>query len=95
VNRENNHLGHLGAKKLMSRPGLALPFDGFDWDLEGNDWTQSRYNVFSSACMQLVVDMSSFAKKAGYLVTMAPAQTYFDVTTSKFNRFLNNSNEDG
>lgn len=74
--------------------GLALPFDGFDWDLEGNDWTQSRYNVFSSACMQLVVDMSSFAKKTGYLVTMAPAQTYFDVTTSKFNRFLNNSNED-
>mmetsp|Transcript_82293 Transcript_82293/g.130119 ORF Transcript_82293/g.130119 Transcript_82293/m.130119 type:complete len:223 (-) Transcript_82293:133-801(-) len=44
--------------------------------------------------MQLVVDMSSFAKKAGYLVTMAPVQSYFDVTTSKFNRFLNNSNED-
>ncbi|CAK9098328.1 Haloacid dehalogenase-like hydrolase domain-containing protein 3 [Durusdinium trenchii] len=50
--------------------GLPMPFDGFDWDLEGNDYLTSPYNVFSPACLQLVVDMSAAAKAAGYLVTM-------------------------
>ena len=72
--------------------GLPMPFDGFDWDLEGNDYLTSPYNVFSPACLQLVVDMSAAAKAAGYLVTMAPPQTYFDSTTPHFNRYLNNSN---
>ena len=72
--------------------GLPMPFDGFDWDLEGNDDLTSPYNVFSPACLQLVVDMSAAAKAAGYLVTMAPPQTYFDSTMPYFNRYLNNSN---
>ncbi|CAJ1376067.1 unnamed protein product [Effrenium voratum] len=56
---------------------LPKPFDGFDWDLEGNDNLVSRWNKFSPAVMQVVVDMSAAAKAAGYLVTMAPPTTYF------------------
>lgn len=73
---------------------LPMPFDGFDWDLEGNDDVKSEWNVFSSKCLELVVDMSAAAKAAGYLVTMAPPQTYFASTVTDFNRYLNNSNPD-
>eukprot|EP00438_Fugacium_kawagutii_P004251 Skav208255 [mRNA] locus=scaffold2399:20928:21638:- [translate_table: standard] len=68
-----------------------MPFDGFDWDLEGHDGVTSIWNVFSSKCLNLVVDMSAAAKAAGYLVTMAPPQTYFASSMSDFNRYLNNS----
>ena len=32
--------------------------------------------------------MSSAAKRAGYVVTMVPAQSYFDVSAATFNRTL-------
>lgn len=70
---------------------LPVPFDGFDWDLEGNDDVSSRDNEFTPQCLQLVIDMSVAAKTAGLLATLAPPQSYFDVTTQEFNRFLNNS----
>ena len=35
----------------------------------GNDNVKSKWNVFSSKCLELVVDMSAAAKAAGYLVT--------------------------
>ena len=70
---------------------LPVPFDGFDWDLEGNDLVTHPYNEIQPECLQLVIDMSVAAKKAGLLVTLAPPQSYFDVTTGQFNRFLNNS----
>ena len=73
---------------------LPVPFDGFDWDLEGNDMLTSPWNVFTPECLQLVIDMSVTAKKAGMLATLAPPQSTFDVTTQEFNRFLNNSNPD-
>lgn len=71
---------------------LPMPFDGFDWDLEGNDRLDSPWNVFSLKTLELVLDMSTAAKDAGYLVTMAPPQTYFDSGVHTFNRFVNNSN---
>ena len=70
---------------------LPVPFDGFDWDLEGNDQVTSPNNEFTPECLQLVIDMSVAAKKAGLLATLAPPQSYFDITTKQFNRFLNNS----
>jgi len=70
---------------------LPVPFDGFDWDLEGNDDVSSRSNEFTPQCLQLVIDMSVAAKTAGLLATLAPPQSYFDVSTQEFNRFLNNS----
>jgi len=70
---------------------LPAPFDGFDWDLEGSDYLFSTLNALSPKLLQLVIDMSVAAKHAGLLVTMAPPQSYFDVTTHQFNRFLNNT----
>ena len=68
-------------------------FDGFDWDLEGHDNVASRLNVMSPKEMQLLVDMSVAAKKAEYVVTMAPPESYFDMTMGAFNRYMNNSNK--
>ena len=73
---------------------LPVPFDGFDWDLEGNDQLSSPNNEFTPRCLQLVLDMSIAAKRAGLLATLAPPQSYFDVTTQQFNRFLNNTDPD-
>eukprot|EP00927_Polykrikos_kofoidii_P080270 TRINITY_DN7713_c0_g1_i2.p1 TRINITY_DN7713_c0_g1~~TRINITY_DN7713_c0_g1_i2.p1 ORF type:complete len:404 (+),score=58.56 TRINITY_DN7713_c0_g1_i2:33-1214(+) len=70
---------------------LPLPFDGFDWDLEGNDNMNSSFNEFTPEMLQLVVDMSAAGKAAGYLVTMVPAQSYLDVTSGAFNRSLRNN----
>ena len=68
--------------------GFANGFDGFDWDLEGNDAPASPYNTFSAAALALVGDMSVAAKAAGYLVTMAPPQSYLDVSTGDFDLSL-------
>ena len=59
-------------------------FDGFDWDLEGNDDQASPWNTFSVAGLHLVSDMSKLAKSHGFLVSMAPPQSYLDVETSAF-----------
>ena len=72
-------------------PGFPQGFDGFDWDLEGNDDPKSPYNTFTKASLELVGTMSQAAKKAGYLVTMAPPQSYFDVTTARFDLSLCNN----
>ena len=34
-------------------------------------------------------EMSQFAKNDGYIVTMAPAESYVDVSTSRFSRYVN------
>ena len=60
---------------------LPRPFDGFDWDLEGNDNLNASTNVFTQSCLDLVVAMSDAAAAAGYVVSMVPAQSYLDVTT--------------
>lgn len=73
---------------------LPKPFDGFDWDLEGNDNTDSPWNEFTVEALGLVVDMSVSAKRAGLVVTMVPPQSYFDVTTQEFNPSLKNSYPD-
>merc|ERR1719235_2984809 len=44
--------------------------------------------------MNLVVDMSTDAKKAGFIVTMVPAQSYLDSSTIDFNLSLRNSYAD-
>lgn len=73
---------------------LPRPFDGFDWDLEGNDVVSSRWNHFTRACLDLVVAMSEAAKADGYVVSMVPAQSYLDESTSSFNPSLLNAYED-
>jgi len=73
---------------------LPWPFDGLDWDLEGNDIVSAPSNVFTPEVLDLVVDMSTALKRAGYVVSMVPAQSYLDVTTSAFNRSLLNAYPD-
>ena len=66
-------------------------FDGFDWDIEGNDDFDSPYNHFTSACLDLMGRMSQLAKQDGFIVTMAPAESYLDPTCSVFDYDLNHT----
>mmetsp|Transcript_29264 Transcript_29264/g.59860 ORF Transcript_29264/g.59860 Transcript_29264/m.59860 type:complete len:366 (-) Transcript_29264:141-1238(-) len=73
---------------------LPRPFDGFDWDLEGNDNLKASSNAFSARTLNQVLDMSTEASDAGYVVTLVPAQSYFDVSTDEFNLSLLNAYPD-
>lgn len=59
-------------------------FDGFDYDLEGNDDFNSPYNKFSFKQLNLMGELAINLKKEGYLVTMAPSQSYIDCEESIF-----------
>ena len=63
-------------------------FDGFDWDIEGNDDFSSRYNHFTYECLDFMGRFSQLAKQDGYLVAMAPAESYLDPSTSAFDSDL-------
>jgi chitinase len=63
-------------------------FDGFDWDIEGNDELDNPNNIITYACMELMGEMSQLGKQAGYVVSMAPAESYMDPTTSAFDEEL-------
>lgn len=69
-------------------------FDGFDWDLEGNDDASSPWNHFTIECIELVGTMSQSAKAAGFVVTLVPPQSYFDITTSEFDLSLTHDYSD-
>jgi chitinase len=79
-------------KHTAARPDLGFAgFDGLDWDLEGNDNKNSTINHFTLAQLQLMGDMSQSLKRKGYVVSMAPPQSYFDPSTPVFNRDLLNA----
>eukprot|EP00040_Diaphanoeca_grandis_P022546 m.121464 g.121464 ORF g.121464 m.121464 type:complete len:400 (+) comp28858_c0_seq2:46-1245(+) len=61
-------------------------FNGFDWDIEGNDDGAHHGNVFTQATLDLMGQLSVLAKHDGYLVAMAPAQSYLDSSTQQFSR---------
>ena len=64
-------------------------YDGLDWDLEGNDSLTSQWNYLSPACARLMADLSSLLHNDGYIVSMAPPESYFDLQTSSFSLYLN------
>ena len=68
-------------------------FDGFDWDLEGNDNPQAKTAVFTYDCLQKVVEMSRLAKCDEYIVGMAPPQSYLDIQSdfSTISPYFNNN----
>ena len=70
--------------KAAAGPGFEDGFDGIDWDLEGNDAMVSPDNRFTVEQLQLVANFSKLAKKDGYLTSIAPPQSYLDVSTSDF-----------
>ena len=55
-------------------------FDGLDWDLEGNDDRTAPTSAFSLNTLDVMADMSKALKdQHGYIVSMAPAESYLDV----------------
>lgn len=73
----------------VSRPELGWTgFDGFDWDVEGNDDFDSPHNEFSVKCLDTIGELSQTLKRNGYLVAMAPAESYLDPSTSEFSLSL-------
>ena len=66
-------------------------FHGIDWDPEGNDNLQSSTNYFTMASLDMMGDISMLAKQDGYVISMAPAQSYLDIenTSGNFSRYVN------
>jgi len=64
-------------------------FHGFDWDFEGNSQQFSPINHYSLTCLNQMGEMSQFAKEDGYIVTMAPPESYLDFTNNDFSRYVN------
>ena len=62
---------------------------GVDIDFEGNDDLSSPWNVMSTTELDVVGEFITLAKADGYLVTLAPPQSYFDIHTSEFSHYLN------
>ena len=63
-------------------------FDGIDWDIEGNDDFNSSINHFTFKELDLMGTFSQIMKKEGYIVSMAPSESYLDPTTEEFSLSL-------
>jgi len=89
-----------GALNKWNRETIAIPalgfqgFDGFDWDVEGNDDFDSKYNTFTVECVDLMGRISQLAKEHNYIVAMAPAESYLDPGTSEFSLSLGFNHEE-
>lgn len=82
-------------QKEVANVELGFPgYDGIDWDLEGNDAAASQWNVVTPECVDLIGTMSQAGKSAGYLMSLVPPQSYFDPTSSGFDRSLRHSYPD-
>jgi beta-glucosidase len=66
-----------------------LLFDGVDWDLEGHNDLDSPTNEFTKECLDQMGEFSQLAKDDGCIVSMAPPESYLDITSSRFSRFVN------
>lgn len=68
-----------------SRPELGwYGFDGFDWDAEGNDDPNEVKNHVLVQHCHLIGKLSSMLKQVGYIVSLAPSQSYLDVDNPIF-----------
>ena len=76
-------------RKIVARPDLGFDgFDGFDWDVEGNDDFDSQHNEFTVECLDTIGELSQHLKRNGFIVAMAPAESYLDPTSSDFSLSL-------
>lgn len=75
--------------EVMARPELEFfGYDGIDWDIEGTDDVPNERNQFKVETLDLMGYLSQLMKRDGYIVAMAPAESYLDPTTSAFDRSL-------
>lgn len=72
-------------RQVISQPDNDFfGFEGFDWDIEGNDNPASPFNTFTIDCLDIMGKISQLAKQHGYIFSMAPAESYLDPSTSMF-----------
>ena len=75
-------------KDLIGDDGF---FHGVDWDLEGHSKLDNPTNVFTIECLEAMGRFSELAKRDGFLVGMAPPQSYLDIEERRFSRFVNHT----
>ena len=78
-------------KKISNKEFNFYGFDGIDWDIEGNDDFKSSYNHFTYKELDLMGKFSQLLKNEGYIVSMAPPESYLDPTTNEFSLSLLNN----
>ena len=71
-------------KEISTEDGFFEGFDGIDWDIEGNDKLESPYNKFTFAELDLMGEFSQIMKDNGYIVSMAPSESYVDYRTDEY-----------
>ena len=74
---------------IWMQAATDVGFHGIDWDLEGHDDLQSSTNTFSLDCLDFMGCISRKAKEKGYIIGVAPPQSYLDTQNSKFSRAVN------
>ena len=75
-------------EKISNKECDFYGFDGIDWDIEGNDNMKSSINYFTYKELDIMGEFSQLLKKEGYIVSMAPAESYLDYSTSEFSLSL-------
>ena len=79
-------------REVAARPDDGFfGFDGWDWDIEGNDNPASPFNTFTVECLDIMGRISQLAKQKGYVFAMAPAESYLDPTMPAFDRLLSHT----
>lgn len=68
---------------------VSTLFHGIDWDLEGNDNITSPLNYFHQTTLDCMGHISQLMKDEGYIITMAPPQSYLNFDNSDFGQYVN------
>ena len=64
-------------------------FHGIDIDFEGNDNPLSPWNYFPVETLDMIGSVFELAKEDGYIVSVAPAQSYLDIHSESFSLYVN------
>jgi hypothetical protein len=80
-------------ENVVARDGWK-GFDGIDWDMEGANEMSSPTNYFTVSCLDMVGQFAQLAKADGYRVSLVPPESYWDITTPKFDRNLTHNYPD-
>ncbi|KAL3768369.1 hypothetical protein ACHAW5_005207 [Stephanodiscus triporus] len=70
-------------------------FHGIDWDFEGNDVRSSPDNYFDLDLLDAMGGISRLMKEDGYVVSMAPPQSYLNFNDPTFGRYVNLTRDRG
>jgi beta-glucosidase len=68
---------------------VSTIFHGIDWDFEGNDNVMSPLNYFEQTLLDSMGHISQQMKDEGYIVTIAPPQSYLNFDNSNFGQYVN------